>query len=229
MRQSKYKIAFLCGKGGGDLIAINTAIKEKLLVDVEISCVLVPCGSVLPDNIELKGLPFKTYSIKKETKKSDIEGLYSILQHKDLDMIFLAGFEYILPGYFVDGLCPMVNSHHSLLPAFPGLFVKEDIVKTDVGILGHTLHYVDHGVDTGIKIIQMAMPNLSMQKFDQILALYRLGADIMNLNTLLKLSSEKSNKPMNGSSYIYDLLLFSEKLDSRVIEFIKSRNADKHI
>ncbi|MDU0114562.1 formyltransferase family protein [Psychrosphaera aquimarina] len=220
MNTKKLKVGFLCSSGGGDLIAINHAINYGLLTNVTILAVFTPEDSHLRTNEHLSGLPFVDYSIVKEERDKSFFKLLQKINELELDIVFLAGFKYIIPLSFIKKACPIINSHHSLLPAFPGLYKKEDVVRTDVGIIGHTLHYVDEGVDTGKKIIQMAMPNFKMDGFDKILSLYRQGADIMNIQTLLTLSSIKGETSMLPQQHVVGNLLFSEKIDQRVITYI---------
>jgi phosphoribosylglycinamide formyltransferase-1 len=69
------------------------------------------------------------------------------------DLIVAAGFMRILSPEFVD-LFPhqIVNSHPSLLPQFPGAHAVRDAIRAGAKVTGCTVHFIDHGVDTG-KII----------------------------------------------------------------------------
>jgi phosphoribosylglycinamide formyltransferase-1 len=60
---------------------------------------------------------------------------------------FLARF----PGRFV-------NTHPSLLPAFPGMHAPRDALRYGVKVTGATLFAVDAGVDTGPIIAQTVVP-----------------------------------------------------------------------
>lgn len=51
-----------------------------------------------------------------------------------------------------------VNTHNSLLPAFPGIRGPQDALEYGVKIAGATLFLVDEGVDTGVIIAQTAVP-----------------------------------------------------------------------
>lgn len=222
MALNKVKIAFLCGSGGGDLVAIDNAIRLGVIKNVEISAVLVPKNNSLLKEQFSETLPVIEYSIDKENKDQGFRNLLSLLDNVDLSYIFLSGFKFILPSYFLINSCPIINSHHSLLPAHPGLFRKEEVVQTDVGIIGHTLHYVDTGVDTGKKIMQVAMPNLGMERFEDVLFNYRLAADIMNLHTLMQFTTNEKSLDGPEGSYTHKVLLFSERIHPKVIDYIES-------
>ncbi len=67
----------------------------------------------------------------------------------------LAGFMKILPANFVAALSPnLINTHPSLLPAFPGAHAVRDALEAGVKTTGVTIHVVDEGVDTGPHIAQ---------------------------------------------------------------------------
>ncbi|MCK9900650.1 bifunctional phosphoribosylaminoimidazolecarboxamide formyltransferase/IMP cyclohydrolase [Frankia sp. Cpl3] len=75
----------------------------------------------------------------------------------DPDLLVLAGYMKIL-GPQVIGRFPTVNTHPSLLPAFPGAHAVRDALAAGVRISGVTVHWVDEGVDTGPVIEQAAVP-----------------------------------------------------------------------
>lgn len=53
-----------------------------------------------------------------------------------------------------------VNSHNSLLPAFPGIHGPRDALAYGVKVTGATLFVVDDGIDTGAIVAQVAVPVL---------------------------------------------------------------------
>ncbi len=64
------------------------------------------------------------------------------------DLLVLAGYMKIL-GKQVVGRFRTVNTHPSLLPAFPGAHAIPDALAHGVKVSGVTVHWVDEGVDTG--------------------------------------------------------------------------------
>lgn len=71
------------------------------------------------------------------------------------DLVVLAGFMRILPANFVRALSPnLINTHPSLLPAFPGAHAVRDALNAGATTTGVTIHVVDEGVDTGPHIAQ---------------------------------------------------------------------------
>ena len=77
------------------------------------------------------------------------------------DLLVLAGFMRLLgPAVLarLDGRC--VNTHPSLLPAFPGMHAPRDALAYGVKVAGCTLFVVDPGVDSGPVVAQAAVPVL---------------------------------------------------------------------
>jgi len=77
------------------------------------------------------------------------------------DLIVCAGFMRLL-GAQVLARFPqrIVNTHPSLLPAFPGRHAVADALAHGVKLAGVTVHLVDEGVDTGPVLAQAAVPVL---------------------------------------------------------------------
>jgi phosphoribosylglycinamide formyltransferase-1 len=74
------------------------------------------------------------------------------------DLVVCAGFLRILAACFLDRVgCAVVNTHPALLPAFPGAHAVRDALAYGVAVTGATVHFADHGVDTGPVIAQAAV------------------------------------------------------------------------
>ena len=75
------------------------------------------------------------------------------------DLVVSAGFLKLVGPTFLArfGDC-YINTHNSLLPAFPGIHGPRDALAYGVKIAGATLFFVDDGVDTGPIIAQVAVP-----------------------------------------------------------------------
>ncbi len=73
------------------------------------------------------------------------------------DVLVCAGFLRLL-GPAVLGLdAPVLNTHPSLLPAFPGAHAVADALAHGVKVTGATVHLVDAGLDTGPILAQRAV------------------------------------------------------------------------
>lgn len=71
------------------------------------------------------------------------------------DVVVSAGFLRILgPAFLAEFEGKTINTHPSLLPAFPGTKAVSDALDYGVKVTGCTVHYVDKGMDTGEIIAQ---------------------------------------------------------------------------
>ncbi|HVV75587.1 MAG TPA: phosphoribosylglycinamide formyltransferase [Mycobacteriales bacterium] len=73
------------------------------------------------------------------------------------DLVVSAGFMKILGAEFIAAFPHTINTHPSLLPAFPGAHAVRDALEAGVRETGATVHYVDSGVDTGPVIEQVTV------------------------------------------------------------------------
>ncbi|HEX5595075.1 MAG TPA: phosphoribosylglycinamide formyltransferase [Micromonosporaceae bacterium] len=77
------------------------------------------------------------------------------------DLVVSAGFLKLVGPHFLAAFGDRyVNTHNSLLPAFPGMRGPSEALAYGVKIAGATLFFVDAGVDTGPIIAQVAVPVL---------------------------------------------------------------------
>ena len=78
----------------------------------------------------------------------------AVAEHKP-DLVVSAGFMKILGATFLSAFPKTINTHPSLLPAFPGTHAVRDALAAGATVTGATVHYVDAGVDTGPVIAQV--------------------------------------------------------------------------
>ncbi|HKT00531.1 MAG TPA: phosphoribosylglycinamide formyltransferase [Rugosimonospora sp.] len=75
------------------------------------------------------------------------------------DLVVSAGFlKLVGPAFLAAFGDRYINTHNSLLPAFPGMHGPRDALAYGVRVTGATLFFVDEGVDTGPIIAQVAVP-----------------------------------------------------------------------
>jgi formyltetrahydrofolate deformylase len=88
----------------------------------------------------------------------------------------LARYMQVLSGVALEALAvPIVNIHHSFLPAFAGAGPYERAKARGVKQIGATAHYVTEDLDAG-PIIEQDVIRVTHR--DDAAALARLGADI---------------------------------------------------
>ena len=103
------------------------------------------------EHAELYGVPtFVVEPSRFENREQWAQALLANIRHFEPDLVVLAGFMKILPASFVAALSPnLINTHPSLLPAFPGAHAVRDALSAGAKTTGVTIHVVDEGVDTG--------------------------------------------------------------------------------
>ena len=75
------------------------------------------------------------------------------------DLVISAGFMKLVGQDFLGRFAGrFVNTHPSLLPAFPGMHAVRDALGYGVKVTGCTVFLVDAGTDTGPVIAQAAVP-----------------------------------------------------------------------
>lgn len=89
------------------------------------------------------------------------DALLAVLDAHRVEAVVLAGFMRVLTARFVDRFpLRIVNTHPSLLPAFPGVDAAAQAIAHGVKLSGATVHFVDTSLDGGPIIAQAAVPVL---------------------------------------------------------------------
>lgn len=87
--------------------------------------------------------------------------LLETLTAHGVELVVLAGFMRVLTDHFVARYPHrIVNTHPSLLPAFPGAHAAAQAIEHGVKLTGATIHFVDTSLDGGPIIAQVAVPVL---------------------------------------------------------------------
>jgi formyltetrahydrofolate deformylase len=135
----------------------------------------------LRGDVESFGLPYAYIPVEPERKAEAEQRLLELLLAERVDLVILARYMQILSADFlqrliVDGAAvPLINIHHSFLPAFAGAAPYVQAKERGVKLIGATAHYVTEGLDEG-PIIEQDTVRVSHR--DDVPALMRLGADI---------------------------------------------------
>ena len=92
------------------------------------------------------------------------------------DLVVLARYMQILSAGFLDAIgCPIINIHHSFLPAFAGADPYRRALERGVKVIGATAHYVTEELDAG-PIIEQDVARVTHR--ESVAALERIGRDI---------------------------------------------------
>jgi formyltetrahydrofolate deformylase len=129
----------------------------------------------LADDVAQFGVRFEHVPVTQETKAEAERRQLELLGGR-FDMVVLARYMQILTGDFLGGVgAPVINIHHSFLPAFAGAGPYERAKERGVKLIGATAHYVTEDLDAG-PIIEQDVIRVSHR--DDAETLSRLGADI---------------------------------------------------
>jgi formyltetrahydrofolate deformylase len=129
----------------------------------------------LADDVAQFGVRFEHVPVTQETKAEAERRQLELLGGR-FDMVVLARYMQILTGDFLGGVgAPVINIHHSFLPAFAGAGPYERAKERGVKLIGATAHYVTEDLDAG-PIIEQDVIRVSHR--DDAGTLSRLGADI---------------------------------------------------
>jgi phosphoribosylglycinamide formyltransferase 1 len=112
------------------------------------------------DRAAAAGVPTFVDSVKAYPTRADWDAALTahVAAHKP-DLIVSAGFlKLVGPAFLAEFGDRYLNTHNSLLPAFPGIHGPRDALEYGVKVAGATLFFVDAGVDTGPIVAQVAVP-----------------------------------------------------------------------
>jgi formyltetrahydrofolate deformylase len=101
------------------------------------------------------GLPFFHTPVTFATKGDGEERQLAILREWRVDLVVLARYMQVLSAGFLEAVgCPVINIHHSFLPAFAGGRPYHQAHARGVKLIGATAHYATAVLDDGPIIAQ---------------------------------------------------------------------------
>jgi formyltetrahydrofolate deformylase len=134
--------------------------------------------SDLGDDVRQFSIPFFHVPVEKGTKAEAEKEQLNLLKG-NVDLLVLARYMQIISGDFLDELgVPVINIHHSFLPAFMGAGPYQRAKERGVKLVGATAHYVTEDLDEG-PIIEQDVVRVSHGESAR--ELQRKGADIERL------------------------------------------------
>ena len=100
-------------------------------------------------------LPFHHVEVRPDHKTEAEETQLEIFKKQQVDLIVLARYMQVLSARFLEeARVPIINIHHSFLPAFAGGRPYHQAYAKGVKIIGATAHYVTATLDQGPIIAQ---------------------------------------------------------------------------
>jgi formyltetrahydrofolate deformylase len=170
-------------------LAIFVSKQDHCLYDLllrnragELDCEIVAVFSNHPDAkpiAEQFGLEYHVFPITKESKREQERGEVERLHSLRVDLVVMARYMQILSDDFiVDFGRPIINIHHSFLPAFIGGKPYHQAHRRGVKLIGATAHYATVDLDEG-PIIEQDVIRAGHR--DSVRDLVRKGRDVERL------------------------------------------------
>ncbi|WP_027940860.1 formyltetrahydrofolate deformylase [Amycolatopsis taiwanensis] len=132
----------------------------------------------LGDEVRQFDVPFFHVPVEKDNKAVAEKEQLNLLKG-NADLLVLARYMQIISGEFLDEVgMPVINIHHSFLPAFMGAGPYQRAKERGVKLIGATAHYVTEDLDEG-PIIEQDVIRVSHR--DTARELQRKGADVERL------------------------------------------------
>jgi formyltetrahydrofolate deformylase len=166
-------------------VAVLVSREDHCLLDLlwrwrrrELHCDIALVISNHPDSasdVATFGVPYEQVPVVKGEKPAAEARMLELLSGQ-FDLVVLARYMQILSGDFLRGVgCPVINIHHSFLPAFAGADPYRRAQERGVKVIGATAHYVTEELDAGPIIAQDVTRVTHREGVD---ALVRIGRDV---------------------------------------------------
>ncbi len=122
------------------------------------------------------GVPFHHVPVSKENKSEAEARQLELLSSNNIDLVVLARYMQVLSTDFImQYAMPIINIHHSFLPAFIGGKPHHQAYERGVKLIGATAHYVTAVLDDG-PIIEQGVERISHR--DALEDLVEKGRDL---------------------------------------------------
>jgi len=125
---------------------------------------------------DLFKIPYVVFPVTKETKPQQEQDVLATLRQHRIELVVMARYMQILSAGFIAATgCPIINIHHSFLPAFIGANPYRQAYERGVKLIGATGHYATEDLDEGPIIEQDVM---RVGHRDTVEDLVRKGRDL---------------------------------------------------
>ncbi|MEO7006864.1 MAG: formyltetrahydrofolate deformylase [Terrimesophilobacter sp.] len=129
----------------------------------------------LAEDVQQFGIPYFHVPVDKNNRAAAEQQHLALLKN-NVDLVVLARYMQIISGDFLRDLnVPVINIHHSFLPAFVGAGPYQKAKDRGVKLIGATAHYVTESLDEG-PIIEQDVVRVSHE--DTVRDLVRRGSDV---------------------------------------------------
>lgn len=168
------RMAILVSKQGHCLIDMLWRWEAREL-DAELPLVISNHAD-LESKVQAHGIRFFHLPVTRESKAEQEAKVEALLREHQIELVVLARYMQILSPRLL-GSCnqPIINIHHSFLPAFVGGNPYHQAYARGVKIIGATAHYVTAELDAG-PIINQDVAHISHK--DSVEDMVRIGREV---------------------------------------------------
>ena len=152
------RVGVLVSGSGTNLQALLDAEARGELAPATIACVISSKPGVAAlDRAASANKPAVVVDHKQYGDRAAFEdAVIAALDAHAVELVVLAGFMRVLTAQFTDRYqLRIINTHPSLLPAFPGANAPAQAIAHGVKVSGVTIHFVDASLDGGPIIAQV--------------------------------------------------------------------------
>ena len=147
--------------------------RDELHIDIP---VIISNHETCASWAELFKISFAVLPVTKDTKPQQEQQMLSLLHQHRVELVVMARYMQILTAQFLSHVgCPVINIHHSFLPAFIGANPYRQAYDRGVKIVGATAHYATEDLDEG-PIIEQDVIRVGHR--DSVEDLVRKGRDL---------------------------------------------------
>jgi formyltetrahydrofolate deformylase len=132
----------------------------------------------LQEEVARFGVPYHHIPVTKDTKAEAEQAQIDLLAG-EVELVIMARYMQVLSADFLRRIgCPVINIHHSFLPAFAGAGPYQRAHDRGVKLIGATAHYATEDLDEG-PIIEQDVVRVNHRH--DAATLERIGADVERL------------------------------------------------
>ena len=195
---SKIRLGILASGNGSNFEFIIKSIRNKQL-NAEITILIVNNPYCLAIKKAIKyNIPYEIINHKECNSRLEHDILVmKKLEESSVELVVMAGWMRIVGEEIINKFeNRIINIHPSLLPSFKGVDAIQQAIDSRVKITGCTVHYVQKEVDSGLIIIQAAVPikdqdckdtlKKRVQNMEHIILPLAIAKVAKNIRTIIK-------------------------------------------
>jgi phosphoribosylglycinamide formyltransferase-1 len=156
-------LGIMASGSGTNFEAVATAIADdRLNAEIKVLVYNNPDAKVR-SRAEKYNVPAVLINHREYKKREELDRVIATtLQEYDVQWVIMAGWMRVVTQVLIDAFPNrVINIHPSLLPSFKGVRAIEQAIDAQVKITGCTVHLVSLEVDSGLILMQAAVPILS--------------------------------------------------------------------